>query len=424
MIQFLVLSFVVLLSRGQTTTEEATEETTTVVTEAPTTTENPANFPKDGEVELLVEDLLHSGYMMHWSSNQGYLVMADIWGQRYIRFREKDPVTTTVVPEVTTLINKRRRRQEETTTTEIAVEETTTTEIPTTTAEPLPYDLHYMTIPAEVVYLIRPRDMYEGSYPIIVPLHDQFNATGESEESNIALIGFNDKLHVATWNLTEPENILTYQDWSRINAGGRIRMPNFMIPSPAWIDNDGRMVVADRDIRPFQHPVTQSEFYVLPNNLEPEWRFDELRQFSSKANGMAWSVEGDSLFYADGVNKAVYKCNYDQKKFNASDCSELFNVGQEIHEDAEPMGLAVDTSDHVWLLIGNNEDKGALIELDPETGSIVSNIELEDSKPVDLTFAGEDLDFLYIMSDKHLYKVSGLGVTGKPVPDFIWKPDY
>ena len=80
-------------------------------------------------------------------------------------------------------------------------------------------------------------------------------------------------------------------------------MPNFMIPSPAWIDNDGRMVVADRDIRPFQLPVTQSEFYVLPNNLEPEWRFDDLRQFSSKANGMAWSVEGDSLFYADGVNK-------------------------------------------------------------------------------------------------------------------------
>ena len=79
-------SFVVSLSRGQTTTEEATEETTTVVTEAPTTTENPANFPKNGEVELLVEDLLHSGYMMHWSSNQGYLVMADIWGQRYIRW--------------------------------------------------------------------------------------------------------------------------------------------------------------------------------------------------------------------------------------------------------------------------------------------------------------------------------------------------
>ena len=82
------------------------------------------------------------------------------------------------------------------------------------------------------------------------------------------------------------------------------------------------------------------------------------------------------LFYQfhNCIFRAVYKCNYDQKKFNASDCSELFNVGQEIHEDAEPMGLAVDTSDHVWLLIGNNEDKGALIELDPETGSIVSNI--------------------------------------------------
>ena len=31
----------------------------------------------------------------------------------------------------------------------------------------------------------------------------------------------------------------------------------------------------------------------------------------------------------------------------------------------------------------------------------------DDSNLVDLTFAGEDLDFLYVMSDKHLYKLTG-----------------
>ena len=87
---------------------------------ATTTTEDPASFPKTGELELLVEGVCHSGHMLHWSSRHGALVMADIWGQQYVRcchcgcycyvvhlhhprFREKDPVTTTTVPDVTTV---------------------------------------------------------------------------------------------------------------------------------------------------------------------------------------------------------------------------------------------------------------------------------------------------------------------------------
>ncbi len=34
---------------------------------------------------MLVSDLMHSGQMLHWCSRHNYLVLADIWGQRYIR---------------------------------------------------------------------------------------------------------------------------------------------------------------------------------------------------------------------------------------------------------------------------------------------------------------------------------------------------
>ena len=53
---------------------------------ATTTTEDPASFPKTGELELLVEGVCHSGHMLHWSSRHGALVMADIWGQQYVRW--------------------------------------------------------------------------------------------------------------------------------------------------------------------------------------------------------------------------------------------------------------------------------------------------------------------------------------------------
>ena len=52
---------------------------------ATTTTEDPASFPKTGELELVVEGVCHSGHMLHWSSRHGALVMADIWGQQYVR---------------------------------------------------------------------------------------------------------------------------------------------------------------------------------------------------------------------------------------------------------------------------------------------------------------------------------------------------
>ena len=50
----------------------------------------------------MVSNLMHSGQMLHWCSRHNYLVLADIWGQSYIRFEENEPVTTTVIPDTTT----------------------------------------------------------------------------------------------------------------------------------------------------------------------------------------------------------------------------------------------------------------------------------------------------------------------------------
>ena len=37
----------------------------------------------------------------------------------------------------------------------------------------------------------------------------------------------------------------------------------------------------------------------------------------------------------------------------------------------------------------------------------MSSIDVEDKDLVDLKFGGSDLDFLYLLSEKHLYKVEG-----------------
>merc|ERR1712127_929247 len=90
------------------TTTIAGEETTTV--EPTTTTENPANFAKTGSLEVLVADIVSSGHMLHWSSGQQYLAIADMWGQKYIRYEEvwwgtttTEPPSATVLPTTTVL---------------------------------------------------------------------------------------------------------------------------------------------------------------------------------------------------------------------------------------------------------------------------------------------------------------------------------
>ena len=50
----------------------------------------------------------------------------------------------------------------------------------------------------------------------------------------------------------------------------------------------------------------------------------------------------------------------------------MFNIADNINQDAEPRGIAVDTSDHVWVAVANNGDNGAVVEIDPNTKSVIS----------------------------------------------------
>ena len=50
----------------------------------------------------------------------------------------------------------------------------------------------------------------------------------------------------------------------------------------------------------------------------------------------------------------------------------MFNIAENIRQDAEPRGIAVDTSDHVWVAVANNGDNGAVVEIDPNTKSVIS----------------------------------------------------
>ena len=57
-----------------------------------------------------------------------------------------------------------------------------------------------------------------------------------------------------------------------------------------------------------------------------------------------------------------------------SDCEEMFNVADNIDEDAVPKAMVTDTSDHLWLALENVDGKGSIIELDPETNNVITTL--------------------------------------------------
>lgn len=460
------------------TTSEAEDNTTT---EGPstTTTENPADLPKTGDLELLVADVTYWGNMLHWSTNGQYLAIADIWGQRYLRYAEIPeatttvPTTTEVVTTVATTVQATTQAdtsteagtsqsedttqeeglstesgevleartnpttsittvQPDTTTTiedNITIpNETTTTETPTTTAEPLPYTLHSMSVSIETVFMLRPQGRAEGAFPLLMPVFDP----AAPLDTDKVVMAYSERLHIVEWDLNATETSwLSPEIWLN-SASGRVATSAFMVPSPAWVDPAGRMVVSTHDFRPFQKVVTESTFTVIPNNFdELDTSFAELSRVSCDPVGMAWSIDNATVFLSDAHSRNVTKCSYSmeyirgvQNEMDATNCSTLVHLPEtDMADEARPKGLAMDSSGHLWLAVEHNGERSAILEINPDTGSVVSTIDTEDADLVDLVFGGEDLDHLLLLSKKHLYKLTGLGVRGHPVPDFIWIPE-
>ena len=88
---------------------------------------------------------------------------------------------------------------------------------------------------------------------------------------------------------------------------------------------------------------------------------------------MAWSTDNSTLYYADGHTKNITKCLYDSSKGDVSNCETMLNVVEETSPTAIPHGMATDENSHVWVALSDKE-KGSIIEIDPETNTVISTI--------------------------------------------------
>ncbi|WP_330253491.1 SMP-30/gluconolactonase/LRE family protein [Nocardia sp. NBC_00565] len=121
--------------------------------------------------------------------------------------------------------------------------------------------------------------------------------------------------------------------------------------------------------------------------LDPDGALSTLRQDVTISNGLGWSPDGSTLYYADSPTHRVDAFDYDS-------ATGTFSGGRTFAEfpDGLPDGLTVDTQGFVWVAVWG---AGQVRAFDP-AGRPHAVIDIGPSQVSSCAFVGRDLDVLVI----------------------------
>jgi sugar lactone lactonase YvrE/DNA-binding IclR family transcriptional regulator len=106
------------------------------------------------------------------------------------------------------------------------------------------------------------------------------------------------------------------------------------------------------------------------------------------ANGLAWSPDGTTLYFADSGPRIVYAYDYAQATGKVSGR----RVFATFADDVKPDGLATDVDGSLWIAVWD----GWRVERYSSDGRLTRTIRLPVPRPTSVAFGGADLKTLYI----------------------------
>ncbi len=109
------------------------------------------------------------------------------------------------------------------------------------------------------------------------------------------------------------------------------------------------------------------------------------------ANGIAFSPDNKTFYYADTPSHAITHCDYDLDTGSVSNCR-VFH--QFPHGEGRPDGAAVDVEGCYWTAL---YEGGRIVRLNPQ-GEILQEIAVPARCPTMVAFGGADMKTLYITS--------------------------
>jgi sugar lactone lactonase YvrE len=160
-------------------------------------------------------------------------------------------------------------------------------------------------------------------------------------------------------------------------------------------------------------------------NVDPEGELNVILRQITVPNGLAWSPDGRTMYFADTRRHVIFQFDYD------------IDAGLPYHQrlfvdlssyEGLPDGATVDADGCLWSAMFSG---GRIVRYTPK-GKIDRVIGLPVTQVNSLTFGGSDLRTIFVVTSKHLLNEGGLaaqplagdifaidaGVTGRPEPPF------
>lgn len=125
--------------------------------------------------------------------------------------------------------------------------------------------------------------------------------------------------------------------------------------------------------------------------LEEDGRCTIMREGIGVSNGMGWSPDGTTFYYADTPTRTIDVYDYDPE------AARLPARKDSIAVDGMPDGLTVDAAGRLWAALWGS---GAVIGIDPDSHEIIARIDVPTPLSSSCTFGGSDLKTLYITTGK------------------------
>lgn len=148
----------------------------------------------------------------------------------------------------------------------------------------------------------------------------------------------------------------------------------------------------------------------------------------SLSNGITWTADNKTMFYNDSVPGKLFAFDFDLANGEISNRRVLaeFRVTPGYQQLGYPDGMTIDVNDKLWIACFA---AGAVVQVDPETAKVLTNISFPAKYTTSCCFGGKNYDTLYVTSasfppdatnpeDGLLYQVTELGVKGKAAFEF------
>lgn len=134
------------------------------------------------------------------------------------------------------------------------------------------------------------------------------------------------------------------------------------------------------------------------------------------SNGVAWSLDGKTMYYQDTPTLKVSAFDFDEEKGEISNRREVITLTDGL---GTPDGNTIDEEGMLWVA---NWDAACVTRWNPNTGELLQRIDVPALNVTAVAFGGKDLDELYITTaslympkeKEHLYPQAGKMFVVKP----------